>query len=239
MRAAAIALATALALPAAAQDLTEAQVRALVLDTIRANPEIVMEAVGILQRRDAAEAEARAQETLGTARDRLERDPNAPVAGNPDGDVTVVEFFDYNCPYCRRAADQVAALVDEDDMVRIVYREWPILGEGSVAAARAALAAREQDGYEAIHAAMMAANGRLDEAAVLRIAGDVGLDVDRLRADMDAPEVQNHIDASMALAEELGFTGTPSFVIGDTRAPGLIDAGQMIEAVEAARAATD
>ncbi len=239
MRAAAVALVTALALPAAAQDLTEAQVRALVLDTIRANPEIVMEAVGILQRRDAAEAEARAQETLGTARDRLERDPNAPVAGNPDGDVTVVEFFDYNCPYCRRAADQVAALVDEDDMVRIVYREWPILGEGSVAASRAALAAREQGGYEAIHAAMMAANGRLDEAAVLRIAGDVGLDVDRLRADMDAPEVQAHIDASMALAEELGFTGTPSFVIGDTRAPGLIDAGQMIEAVEAARAAAD
>ena len=232
---AALALSTVLATPAAAQALDEARVKALVLEAIRENPEIVMEAVGILQRRDAEAAEAQAQAALGASRDALERDPNAPVLGNPDGDVTVVEFFDYNCPYCRRAAGEVAEVVERDGMVRVVYREWPILGEGSVAASKAALAAREQDAYEAMHDAMMAAEGRLDEAAVMAIAEAAGLDVERLRADMEAPEVQAHIDASMALAEALGFTGTPSFVIGDARAPGLIDADQMIEAIEAAR----
>ena len=228
-------LSALLALPATAQELTEAEVRALVLETIRENPEIVMEAVAILQKRDAEAAEAQAQATLGESRELLERDPNAPVAGNPSGDVTVVEFFDYNCPYCRRAAAQVADVIARDPEVRVVYREWPILGEGSVFATRAALAARAQGKYDAMHEAMMAAEGRLDEASVMDIAAEAGLDLDRLRADMDAPDVQAHIDTSMALAEQLGFSGTPSFVIGDARAPGLIDAEQMIEAIEAAR----
>ena len=235
MRALPILLSALLALPATAQELTEAEVRALVLETIRENPEIVMEAVAILQKRDAEAAEAQAQATLGESRELLERDPNAPVAGNPSGDVTVVEFFDYNCPYCRRAAAQVADVIARDPEVRVVYREWPILGEGSVFATRAALAARAQGKYDAMHEAMMAAEGRLDEASVMDIAAEAGLDLDRLRADMDAPDVQAHIDTSMALAEQLGFSGTPSFVIGDARAPGLIDAEQMIEAIEAAR----
>ena len=224
------------AAPAAAQDMTEAQVKALVLEAIRENPEIVMEAVAILQEREATAAEAEARAALGESRDALERDPNAPVAGNPEGDVTVVEFFDYNCPYCRRAAGEVADVIARDGMVRVVYREWPILGPDSAFAARAALAARAQGGYEAMHEGMMAAEGRLDEAGVIAIAEGAGLDVARLRADMEAPEVQAHIDESMRLADSLGFTGTPSFVIGDARAPGLIEAEQMLEAIEAARA---
>nr|WP_245749222.1 DsbA family protein [Jannaschia pohangensis] len=224
-----------LAAPATAQDFTPEEIKQLALQAILENPEIVMEAVGILQARDAAEAEAQAQATLGDNRDLLERDPNAPVLGNPDGDVTVVEFFDYNCPYCRRAGDEVAKLKDADDNVRIVYREWPILGEGSDFAARAALASRAQDKYGEFHEALMGARGRVDETSVLQIAVEVGLDLDRLRADMEAPDVQAHIDTSMRLAQELGFTGTPSFVIGDTRAPGLIEAARMIELVEAER----
>jgi protein-disulfide isomerase len=236
-RTTALALTTALLLPAAAgaQDLTEDRVKALALEAILENPEIVMEAVGILQARQAeAEAEA-AQATLTDRRDALEADPNAPTSGNPDGSVTVVEFFDYNCPYCRRAGDEVAALLEGDDDVRVVYREWPILGEGSVFASRAALAAREQDAYEAIHEAMLGAEGRLDEGSVMRIAADLGLDVDKLRADMEAPEVQAHIDASMDLAQALGFSGTPSFVIGGELVPGLVDAEQMQALVDAAR----
>ncbi|CTQ33672.1 DsbA family protein [Jannaschia rubra] len=222
-------------LPAAAQDVSDARIKELALEAILENPQVVMEAVAILQQRDAEEAEAQAQATLGNSRDRLERDPNAPVLGNPDGDVTVVEFFDYNCPYCRRAGGEVARLLDADDQVRVVYREWPILGEASVFATKAALASREQDRYAEFHEALMGATGRLDEASVMAIADGIGLDTDRLRADMEAPEVQAHIDTSMELAQSLGFSGTPSFVIGDMRAPGLVDADQLQEMVEAVR----
>ncbi|MCK0169105.1 DsbA family protein [Jannaschia sp. S6380] len=229
------ALLALIALPAPAETFTEAEIKQLALDAILENPQIVMEAAAILQERDAARAQAEAQSTMTENRDLLERDANAPVVGNPDGDVTVVEFFDYNCPYCKRAGDEVGKLLAEDGQVRVVYREWPILGEGSVFAARAALAAREQDGYAEMHEALMGARGRLDESTVLEIAEEVGLDVARLRRDMDAPEVQAHIDTSMELAQSLGFTGTPSFVIGETLAPGLIDADQMQDIVKGVR----
>ena len=223
------------AAPAIAQDFTEEEIKQLALQAILENPDIVMEAVSILQQREAAETEAQARATIGDSRDMLERDPNAPVGGNPEGDVTVVEFFDYNCPYCRRAGDEVAEILADDDMVRVVYREWPILGEGSVVAARAALAAREQGLYQEMHEALMGARGRVDEASVMRIAEEAGLDVERLRADMEAPEVQAHIDTSMQLAQSLGFTGTPSFVIGEDRAPGLVEAERMAEMIAAQR----
>ena len=131
-----------LALPttAMAQDLSPDEVKKLALEAILENPEIVMQAVEILRARDAQAAEAADQETLSQGRAALERDPNAPVLGNPDGDVTVVEFFDYNCPYCQRAGEQVNEALGLDDGIRVVMLEWPILGEGSVWAARAALA---------------------------------------------------------------------------------------------------
>ena len=194
-----------------------------------------MDAVAILQERDAAKAEAQAQATLGNNRDTLERDPNAPVIGNPDGDVTVVEFFDYNCPYCKRAADEVAKVLDTDKEVRIVYREWPILGEGSVFAARAALAARAQGKYPEMHKALMSMRGRVNERSTLQAAAELGLDIDQLRADMEDPAVQEHIDTTMRLASSLGFSGTPSFVIGEARAPGLIDAEQMQQMIDDVR----
>ena len=140
LRHAFVALVLAITTPftANADELDEARVRELVLETIRANPQIVMEAVAILEQQQAgAQASAQA-EVLINQRNLLEQDPNAPVLGNPDGDVTVVEFFDYNCPYCRRAMPQVQGLLDGDPNVRLVYREWPILGDGSVFAAKAA-----------------------------------------------------------------------------------------------------
>lgn len=141
---AALTLAIMAPLTAYADGLDEARVRELVLETIRANPQIVMEAVAILEQQQAgAQASAQA-EVLINQRNLLEQDPNAPVLGNPDGDVTVVEFFDYNCSFCRRAMPQVQGLLDGDPNVRLVYREWPILGDGSVFAAKAALAARNQ-----------------------------------------------------------------------------------------------
>jgi protein-disulfide isomerase len=218
-----------------AQDLSEERIKELVYEAIRENPEIVMEAVAILQKREDDAAVAAARSMLNDQRQLLERDPNAPVLGNPDGDVTVVEFFDYNCPYCKRAMPEVQALLDADPNIRLVYREWPILGEGSVYAARAALAAREQGKYEEFHWALMGLKGRVEEPRVLKVAAEIGLDVERLKADMNSPAVEEHIASTMQLAEALGFNGTPTFVIGDALVPGYVDRDQLKQFVDETR----
>jgi len=218
-----------------AQDLTDDRIKELALQAIRENPQIIMEAVQLLEAEQAA-AQAGAQaDVLNNERELLERDPNAPVLGNPDGDVTVIEFFDYNCPYCKRAMAEVQGLLEADRNVRLVYREWPILSEGSVFAAKAALAAREQGKYEEFHWALMGMQGRAEEASVLRVAEEIGLDVEQLRADMDAPEVEEHIATSMRLTQALGFNGTPSFVIGETLVPGFVEEEQLRSVVEETR----
>ena len=219
-----------------AQELDENRIKELVLEAIRENPEIVLEAVQIIEERQQADQAVAAEQVLSAERAALEQDLNAPVLGNPDGDVTVVEFFDYNCPYCRRVKPYMEALLAADPNVRVVYREWPILGEGSVFAARAALASRQQGKYEEFHWAMMEINGRAEEATVIRVAEQVGLNIEQLRRDMDGPDIAEHIETSMRLSRALGFNGTPSFVIGDSLAPGLIEADQMIELVKQARA---
>ncbi|WP_439800434.1 DsbA family protein [Shimia thalassica] len=231
----AIAMSLVVPFGALADGLDEDRVKELVLETILENPGIVMEAVAILEQQQAAAAGMARSDVLTNQRNLLELDPNAPVLGNLDGDVTVVEFFDYNCPYCRRAMDEVQGLLDDDPNVRLVYREWPILGEGSVFAAKAALAAREQGKYEAFHWALMSMNGRAEEASVMRVAAEVGLDVDQLRRDMEAPSIQEHLATSMNLAQSLGFNGTPSFVVGEELVPGFVEKSQLVEVVETAR----
>ena len=127
--------------------------------------------------------------------------------------------------------------MQSDKNVRLVYREWPILGDGSVFAARAALAAREQGKHEAFHWAQSGMSGRVEKASVIRIAREIGLDIDQIRRDMEAPKVQAHLDTTMQLANAMGFNGTPSFVIGDEVVPGRISAEQMTALIETARAA--
>ncbi len=220
----------------AADELTEDRVKELVLEAIRENPSIVFEAAKLFEDQQQESQAQLAAQVLATEKDALERDPNAPVLGNPEGDVTVVEFFDYNCPYCRQVKPHMEALLAADLNVRVVYREWPILGEGSVFAARAALASRNQGMYDEFHWAMMGLNGRAEEATVIRAAEEIGLNIAQLRRDMNAPEIDEHIQTSMRLSRAIGFSGTPSFVIGDSLAPGLIDADQMISMVNQARA---
>ncbi len=231
----ALAMAALLPIPALSQELDEARVKELVLEAIRENPEIIMEAVALLEQRQADAQAKNEADVLRNQRDLIERDPNAPVLGNPDGDVTVVEFFDYNCPYCRRAKVEIRALIEEDPNVQLVYREWPILGEGSVFAAKAALAARAQGKYEDFHWAMMATDGRANEASVMRVAEDVGLDLDQLRQDMEGQEVAEHIETSMRLTQALGFNGTPSFVIGNALVPGFVEKERLSDLVSEAR----
>jgi protein-disulfide isomerase len=148
-----------MATPLVAQDFTEDQIKDLALQAIRENPQIVMEAVAILEAQEDARKADQSVALMSSRRDVLERDPNAPVLGNVDGDVTIVEFFDYNCPYCKRVKPEIQALMAADPDIRLVYREWPILGEGSVFAARAALAARNQGKYEEFHWAIMGLQG--------------------------------------------------------------------------------
>ena len=223
--------------PSPAAEFTEEEIKRLALEAILENPEIVLEAVEILREREAEAASRAKEEVLSNQRNLLENDPNAPEIGNPDGDVTVVEFFDYNCPFCKRASAEVAQLLEKDANVRVVYREWPILSEGSVVAARASLAARNQGKYQEFHEALMGLKGRADEASVMRVAKDVGLDLDRLREDMAAPEIDEHLQTTSALAQQLGFNGTPSFVVGDGLAPGFIELNELEAMVAEARAA--
>lgn len=235
MRALCLCFAFVFAAPALGQNLSEDDIKKLALEAILENPEIVMQAVEILRQREEDAKGSQAQAALAAYRNGLENDPNAPVLGNPDGDVTVVEFFDYNCPYCRKAKPVLEALLAADPNVRLVFREWPILGEGSVFAARAALAAREQDKYEEFHWEMMALNGRADEVSTLRAAEKVGLDLDQLRADLNDPSIDEHFRLSSEMAQALGFSGTPSFVVGEHLIGGLVDAKALIEAVRLER----
>ena len=216
---------------APAQSMTEDQIKQLALEAILENPDIIMQAVAILQQRE----QERAASGANTVRLQLESDPNAPNLGDPEGDVTVVEFFDYNCPYCRSAGQTLQALLAADANVRVIYRELPILGEDSVIAARAALAAREQGKYEAFHWALMNGEGRVTEAIIFKLARDLGMDVAKLEVDMVSPAVEAHIALSNALAQQLGFTGTPAFIVGDKTAPGMLSFDEITRLVADAR----
>ncbi len=231
----AAATALALTLPLQAQQMNEAELKELILNTIRDNPEIVMEAIETLQERQALAEAAAASQALETQQAALTNDPNAPVLGNPDGDITIVEFFDYNCGYCRRVFPAVKELVATDGNIRVVMREWPILGEESVFAARAALASRKQGKYEEFHNALMGNAGRASQANVLSIADELGMDIDQLRADMESAEVEAHIATSRQLTQALGLNGTPAFVFGDQLVPGAIELEQMKELVSSLR----
>lgn len=212
--------------------LTEAVVR----DTLRANPELLLEALRVLQDRDADAERARSRDAIAANRDALLNDTNAFVAGNPEGDVTLVEFFDYRCIYCRRSMATVAALLKQDPKLRVVYKEFPILGPQSVIAARLAVAARKDARYEALHDALMTAPAPLGEDTVLKIAADLGFDRAALAEGMKAPEVERILKANHDLARALGITGTPAFIIGDTLVPGVASLDDLKVLVAAVRA---
>ena len=167
------------------------------------------------------------------------RDPEIPAAGNADGDITIVEYFDYNCPYCRKVEPELRQVVQDDGKVRLVYKDWPVLGPVSVAAARLALATKYQDKYVAAHDALMSSASRLTEPRIRELLGEAGIDVDRAAKDLDtnakaidAILVRNHDQATA-----FGFRGTPSFIIGKFRVPGALTMAQFDQAIADARKA--
>jgi protein-disulfide isomerase len=206
-----------------------------VREYLLAHPEVIVEAMQVFEARRLQDEEDEARAVLAARADEVFRDPDSPVGGNAKGDVTMVEFFDYNCPYCRQVASVVADAEAGDAGLRIVYKEFPILGPGSVFAARAALAANRQGRYAAFHKALMDAKGRVDETSTLSVAKEIGLDVERLKQDMQDPAIQAEIDGNLELAEALRITGTPGFVIGDNFVRGATDLEAMTGLIEAAR----
>lgn len=153
-------------------------------------------------------------------RQDLEQEQLGAVLGNASGDVTLTEFFDYNCPFCRKMVDPMHRLITSDRNLRVVFREWPVFGEDSDFAARASLASLQQGRYWQMHRALFRTKGRVTEAATMRAARDVGLDTARLERDMTAEPVERHISMSHMLAEHMGLIGTPTFVAGDEGAFG-------------------
>lgn len=185
-----------------------------------ANPEVFLEAQTALETKmEKDQAEKLKSAIAGNARE-IYRDPNAAVAGNPNGDITVVEFFDYNCGYCKRGLHDVIKLVEADPKVRVVFKELPILSKGSEEASRVALAAGKQGKYWDMHRAMLETKGQMNEAAALQIATKLGLDIPKLKQDMASPEIEAEIKKSEALAKKMGVNGTPHFLVGDRAIPG-------------------
>ena len=224
--------------PAAAAEFTPAQrqaIESVIRDYLTKNPEVMLEALQAAEEKIKADSRGKASAALATRRREVFDDPDAPIAGNPKGDATLVEFFDYRCPYCKQVEPAIEALVAEDPKLLFVYKEFPVLGPESVTAARAALAARQQGKYDVLHRALMALKGQINEAAVFKVAGSVGLDVERLKRDMDAPDIDRMLKANGKLAEALDIRGTPGFVIGDEIVPGAISLDALKQLIDASR----
>jgi protein-disulfide isomerase len=210
------------------------EIERIVKEYLLREPEVLYEALQELQRRrDAAEAE-RQRQLLVEHRAALVASPDDPVLGDPAGDVTLVEFMDYRCGYCRSMAPGLRALLGKDRRVRLVIKDFPILGPDSVTAARAALAAEKQGRYAELHWALLQARD-LSEAAILDLARKQGLDTERLARDMRSAEVERIVERNRALAEALGISGTPAFVIGDSLIPGAAPVARLVELIAKAR----
>lgn len=175
----------------------------------------------------------------GLSRDSVLRDPEIPALGNPNGDVTIVEYFDYQCPYCRKIDPEIMRVAQEDGKVRVIFKDWPIFGAASIYAAKMALASKYQNKYPEAHKALISANIKLTEAGVRDLLEKAGIDVARTTADLQAN--QKAIDALLARnnaqAEAFGFRGTPAFIVGTFRVPGVLDAAGFKQAISDARRA--
>jgi protein-disulfide isomerase len=215
----------------------KAEIGAIVREYLLDNPEVLREAFDELEKRANEQQAGQVKPTIAQHAAELFRSPSDFVAGNPNGDVTMVEFFDYNCHYCRKSMADVVQLLASDKGLRLVLKEFPILGPGSIYAARAALASRQQGKYWQFHQALLGVTVPLDQATVLSKAGDVGLDVARLQKDLDAPAITEVIVGNHRVAGALGIQGTPAFVTGENLMPGAVGFDALAAMISAVREA--
>jgi protein-disulfide isomerase len=190
-------------------------IEGIIKDYLVQNPEIFVEVQSALETKMAEQEAAKTKELVAQHAKEIYHAPGAPVAGNPDGDITIVEFFDYNCGYCKRGFSEVAKLLETDKNVRFVFKEFPILRDESEQASRVALAARMQGKYWEVHSDMISTKGLVNEAVALKVAEKHGLDMAKLKADMASPEVKAELERVKDLANKLAINGTPHFLVGD------------------------
>lgn len=208
-----------------------------VREYILSNPEIIQEALVALQAKEDKRKRDSIAENIRRSGEGLYSDALSPVGGNPNGDVSIVVFYDYFCGYCKKTLPALQALIAGDSRLRIIYKEFPILGPQSMIAAKAALAAARQGKFAEFHRLMLESDSGSDEA-IKAIASKLGLDYPRFQKDMDDPVTVAAIDRNIRLAESIGVTGTPAYLIGDKFIPGVIDAASLADMVKSERAKT-
>ncbi len=208
----------------------------IIREALKADPTILRDAVTALRADDGRAQDEAARAAIIAAGPHLTQNPADPIAGNPAGDVTLVEFYDVRCPYCRHMLPAIESLLSSDKGVRLIYKDIPILGPGSVLGSRALLAAQRQGGYAKMQSAVMTGPADVTEDSLKAAAGASGLDWGRLRHDMDDPAIQAQIDSNLALAKAISVEGTPAFVLGERLIPGSMDLAGLQAVVKAARA---
>ena len=199
----------------AAETVDQAAIEQIVRDYLLKNPEVIRDALAELDRREKAAAVAQQRDAIAAQHAALTSGAEKTVVGNPDGDVTLVEFFDYNCGFCKRAHSDMKDLLASDPNLRVVYKEWPFLSKESLDAAKVSLAVARQGRYEEFHNALLLGRGTADEARAMEIAEAMGYDMDRIKAEKETPEILSILETNMKLADSIGVTGTPAYVVGD------------------------
>jgi len=213
------------------------QIEEIIHQYLLNNPKVIIEAVNRMQVAEDAAKKANAKQALANSHEQLINDPDAPIGGNPKGDVTVVEFFDYRCGYCKKVHPSLIKLIDSDKNLRFVYKEFPILGPQSIIASKAALAVSRiaPAKYQEYHDVLMTSQGALTKAIVLKMAANVGIDADAVGKEMEVPEIEKIIHKNYKLAQQLNINGTPAFVIGDQLLPGAADYDTLKDMIAKAR----
>lgn len=220
----------------AADAMSKAQVQEIVHEFLMDNPEVIFESIENYRTKQEADKQAQAAKNIEKYKDYL-TSKDSPSAGNPNGDVTIVEFFDYNCGYCKKALSDVAATISDDDNVRFIFKEMPILSASSRDMARWALAANKQGKYFEYHVELMKMRGSKDTASFRKLGSDLGMDADQLEKDANSEAVKADIEKSVSVARELGVNGTPAFIINGEMYPGYLGPEGMKKAIKQARAA--
>jgi protein-disulfide isomerase len=213
----------------------KAQVEQIIKEYLENNPKVLQEMIDRLQAMNEREAAMQAEKQIVANKDEIFSADTAMIGGNPNGDVTLVEFFDYHCSFCRLAQPDIVKLLKQDPNVRVVFKEYPVLGPQSITASRAAIASAKQGKYVQYHMALMGLQEPLTDAAIYRVAGEVGLDVARLKEDMKSEDIDNVMAANLKLAKKLGIDGTPSFIVGTQLMQGLVPYETLTETIAKAR----
>lgn len=199
------------------------------------HPEVMAQGLQRLQKQEQEESEAKSKSAVTEAKDRLFNDPHSPIGGNPKGNLTIVEFYDYNCGYCKMSEESIQKLLKEDKNIKFIYKDFPILGQVSGEAAKASLASVKQGKFQAFHDALMAKKDHLSSDLITQTAKDAGVDVEKMKKDMEDQSISEIITANLKLGQDIGVRGTPMFIIGDNIYPGALKYEEMKQAVADAR----